>query len=100
MSSNNQTSSSSTKSSKTYYIPSYDLNAPNAGPQKPVYITHATPIHSSYSSKLIGHGPMLNNIINDAPQGHPNHGKNYHVIEHNPVNDTYMAHGFGQYYRY
>lgn len=43
---------------------------------------------------------MLNNIRNDAPSGHPNHGKNYHVIERNPVNDSYMAHGFGQYYRY
>jgi hypothetical protein len=98
MSSNNQTSSRKPK--KTYHIPSYDLNAPDAGPQKPVYITHATPIHSSYTSKLIGYGPMLNNIINDAPPGHPNYGKTYHVIERNPVNDSYMAHGFGQYYRY
>lgn len=79
--------------SYTPYIPVYNLNTPDGGPQKPAYVTSDTPIYSSYSGKLIGHGPIhRGSIRSDAPLGHPRHDKPFHVIEFNPANGSYMAH--------
>lgn len=73
-------------------IPVFNLNVPNGGPQQSVVVGNNTPVYSSYTGNLIGHGPIPYGVKTDAPIGHPNHGKPFHVIEFNPVNKTYMAH--------
>lgn len=76
------------------YIPVFDINSPGAGIQQPApIITNITPIYSSYTSKLIQYGPIPFNTLNDAPRGHPNYGKPFHVIEYIKSIDTYMSHG-------
>lgn len=55
-------------------------------------INQDTPVYSSYTGNLIGNGPLTYGIPTDAPKGYPNYGTNYHVIEYNPANNSYMAH--------
>ena len=74
------------------YVPCFSLNVPNGGPQQPVGITKETPIYSSYTGRLIGYGPLKFGTPTDAPIGHKNHGTDFHVVEYNPCNGSYMAH--------
>ena len=82
--------------SKSNFIPVHNLNVPNGGPQTPVTITTSTPVYSSYTGNLIGHGPISFGTPTDAPIGHPNHGTNFHVVEFNPANNSFMAHDYSR----
>lgn len=73
-------------------IPVYDLNVPNGGPQAPISITKDQPIYSSYTGNLVSWGPIPYGTISDAPVGHSNYKKPFHVIEYNPVNRSFMTH--------
>lgn len=73
-------------------IPTFDINTPGGGEQKTVNITKDDPVYSSYTGNLIGYGPIGYGVRTDAPLGHPNYGKSYHVIEHVSVNNSWMAH--------
>lgn len=77
------------------FVPIYNLNVPNGGPQKSVKISPKTPVHSTYTGNVVGYGRIPKGTISDAPVGHPNHGKPFHVVEHNPVNKSYMIHHVG-----
>jgi hypothetical protein len=80
------------------YVPCYlcqsdhILVPTNAGPQMPVTISPNQPVYSTYSSKQVWTGPMPFGIPTDAPIGHPFNGKNFHVIEHIPTNNSFMVH--------
>jgi hypothetical protein len=62
--------------STSRYIPAKNLNVPNGGLPTPVYITPTTPVYSSYTSELIGYGPIKYGVKCDAPREDPNYGKN------------------------
>lgn len=80
---------------KSKFIPVYNLNVPNGGPQgPPLIISGDQPVFSSYTGELICNGPVLKGTICDAPIGHANYGKPFHVIEFNPVNGSLMGHNF------
>lgn len=80
------------------YVPVFNLNVPGGGLQgPPMSISQSTPVYSSYTGDLIGNGPIAKGTPNDAPIGHKNYGKPFHVVEYNPANDTYMAHYRGYY---
>ena len=69
------------------------MNVPGGGPQgSPIIIPDNQPVYSSYTGELIGYGPTGRGVISDAPIGHPNYGKDFHVVEYNEVNGSYMAH--------
>ncbi|BCS82492.1 hypothetical protein QLL95_gp0360 [Cotonvirus japonicus] len=75
------------------YVPVYNLNVPNGGMQgPPLTVPSDKPVHSSYTGELIGYGPIPRGMMSDAPIGHPNHGKDFHVIEYNPCNESWMMH--------
>ncbi len=74
-------------------IPVYNLNVPNGGPQMPITIPSNASIYSTYTGEYVGKGYINTNTICDAPESHKNYGKPYHVVEYNPANDSYMAHG-------
>lgn len=73
-------------------LPVHDLNVPGGGLQKPITIPANAPVHSSYTGKLVGHGPQSFGVPCDAPKGHPNYGKNFHVVVKNPANGSWMMH--------
>jgi hypothetical protein len=75
-------------------IPVFNINVPYGGPQPAAFVTSDTPIFSSYTGNLIGYGPIGWGTPNDAPIGNHNYGKPFHVIEFNPSNNSYMAHGY------
>jgi hypothetical protein len=75
-------------------IPVYNINVPYGGVQQSAFVYSDTPIFSSYTGNFIGNGPIGWGVRNDAPQGHSNYGKPFHVIEYNPANNSYMAHGY------
>lgn len=78
-------------------VPVYNINKPGGGPQpKAPTVTTNTPVYSSYTGELIGYGPITYGTVNDAPKEHPNYNKSYRVIEYNPCNKTFMAHGMKQ----
>lgn len=93
MSSNNKSSETKTEYHKN--LPVYDINVPGGGPQQTVVIKSDTPIYSSYTGDLIQYGPIGYNVRCDAPIGHPNYGKDFHVIERIRDIDAFMAHGVG-----
>ena len=80
--------------SKNNSIPVYSLNVPNGGIQQSITITSNTPIYSSYTGNIVSHGSISYGTLTDAPSNHVNHGKNFHVIEYNPANGSYMAHDY------
>jgi hypothetical protein len=85
--------SSTPKTTNTENIPVYDMNEPNAGPQKPAIISNDTPVYSCYTGKLIGYGSIKKySIKTDAPFGSPNYDKYFHVIQYNPANGSWMSH--------
>lgn len=73
------------------FIPAYDLNEPNGGPQRPVTVMPKQKIYSSYTGNLIGIGPIPKGTITDAPPGNPFYKKPFHVIEVNRKGQ-YMMH--------
>lgn len=74
-------------------IPVFNINIPGGGSQQRVFIDENTPVYSSYTGQLVGYGPIQRNqIMTDAPRGHPRHGQYFHVIEFNPVNGSHMVH--------
>lgn len=76
------------------FIPAYRLNVPGGGPQgPPMIIGPDTPVFSSFTSNHIQNGPMTWNVPNDAPPGDKHYQKNFHVVEYNECNDSFMAHG-------
>ena len=74
-----------------YHLPAYDLGTYGRS-QYPIIVPNDAPIISSYTGKVIGFGPQPFGMPCDAPKEHPNYGKNFHVIEKNPVNGEYMMH--------
>ena len=77
-------------------IPVWNINTPSGGFQgPPMTISPNQPVYSSYTSNFISNGPIPYGTPGDAPIGHKNHGKNFHVIAYNPVNGSYMVHGSG-----
>lgn len=74
-------------------LPVYTINVPNGGTQRPVNIPTNAPIYSSYTGNLVGHGSQYCGTLCDAPKGHANHGKNFHVVVNNPANGSWMIHG-------
>ena len=75
------------------HVPVYNLNVPYGGLQgPPMIISPTTPVYSSYTGDLVGYGPLAQGTPNDAPKNHPNYKKNFHVVEYNPANNSYMAH--------
>lgn len=79
------------------FLPVYNLNVPFGGIQQPVTISPTTTVYSTYTGLPVWTGPVPKGITCDAPKGHPNYGKPFHVIEFNPVNKTYMMHRPGVY---
>ena len=80
-------------------IPSFNVNVPGGGIQQPAPpLTPTTTIYSTYTGKPVGVGGIPWGTPNDAPPGHHNYNKNFHVIEYNPCNNSYMAHGQQSYY--
>ncbi len=74
-------------------VPVHSINVPNGGVQRPVTIPQDAPVYSSYTGNFIGRGPQPFGVRCDAPLGHPNYGQNFHVIVHNPANQSWMEHG-------
>lgn len=74
-------------------LPVYTINVPNGGMQRPITIPANAPVHSSYTGNLVGYGPQSFGTHCDAPRGHANFGKKYHVIINNPANGSWMMHG-------
>ena len=59
-------------------IPVYTVGSPGA-PSVKVTPDPNTPVYSSYSGEELGpFGSIYMGTLSDAPEGHPNHGKNYH----------------------
>lgn len=74
-------------------VPVYNLNVPNGGAQgPPMSVPDDTPVYSSYTGNQVGIGNIPVGTVSDAPTGHPNYGKPFHVIEHNPCNGSFMIH--------
>ncbi len=76
-------------------VPVYAVNSPGAGVQQPVVMHTDTPIYSSYTSEFVGYGHVPKGTPGDAPYGHPNYGKNFHVIQHVASERIYMIHRMG-----
>ena len=76
-------------------VPVYDAGAPYRT-QQPVYLPVTAPVHIVYSGKVISYGPVPVGTPCDAPFGHANYGKDFHVI--NNVRGDWMIHGFGRRY--
>jgi hypothetical protein len=57
------------------------VNEPNGGPQRPITLPSDKPIYSTYTGNLVGYGTISKGTMSDAPEGHPNHGKPFHVVE-------------------
>lgn len=74
------------------FIPVKSINVPNGGLQQVVSVTESTPIFSSYTGNFVGYGPIPFGTISDAPYGDKNYNNPFHVIVHNPVNNTFMVH--------
>lgn len=74
------------------FIPVHNLNVPNGGPQTPINIPSNAPVISSYSGLQVWTGPMPTGIRTDAVVGQQGFGKVFHVIVHNPVNNSWMVH--------
>lgn len=75
------------------FVPVWSINVPFGGPQvNQIELSTETPVYSTYTGNLIGYGPIPKGVISDAPPGHPNHGKPFHVVEYNPANQTFMVH--------
>ena len=75
------------------YLPAFDINTPYGGDQIPAPpITKETVIYSSYTGKPVAVGGVKWGTPGDAPKSHPNYGKDFHVVEYNPVNSSYMVH--------
>ena len=74
-------------------VPVHNINVPGGGIQQPMSIPANAPVYSSYTGNLVGYGPQPFGVRCDAPQGHPNFGQNFHVIVHNPANNSFMEHG-------
>jgi hypothetical protein len=72
-------------------IPVYSLNVPNGGSQQHVTIPPDQPIYSMYTGNQVGVGSIPFGTPTDVPVGHPYHGRNFHVITHNPTNNTFMT---------
>jgi hypothetical protein len=80
-------------SKKSGYIPAFNINTPHAGPQgPPLTVPPDQPVYSSYTSNLIGYGPIPWGTPTDAPIENVHYGKDFHVIEYVPANDSWMAH--------
>lgn len=76
------------------YVPVYNLNIPGGGPQgPPMFVPSDSAVYSSYTGGLVGYGGVPHGTMNDAPPSHPNFGNPFHVVEFNPANGSYMAHG-------
>lgn len=74
-------------------VPTFNINVPNGGMQGPrIVIPQNQPVFSSYTGKFVTNGPVPYGVQCDAPIGNPNYGKNFHVVEFNPVNRSFMAH--------
>jgi hypothetical protein len=74
-------------------LPVYNINVPGGGIQRQApNITSSTPVYSSYTGNLVSHGNISRGTISDAPFGHSNYGRPFHVIEFNPLNNSYMTH--------
>lgn len=77
------------------FLPVYNINIPGGGMQPDISLPFDAPVYSSYTGELITYGPVNRGIMTDAPIGHPNYSKPFHVVEYNPVNQTFMMHGMG-----
>ncbi|AYV75883.1 MAG: hypothetical protein Terrestrivirus3_152 [Terrestrivirus sp.] len=73
-------------------IPVHNINVPNGGPQMPMTIPPDQPIFSSYTGNQVGVGFIPFGTPSDAPFGNKNYGMNFHVVEFNPANGSFMAH--------
>jgi hypothetical protein len=62
------------------HLPVWDAGEPNR-PQVPVVLPENAPVYSVYSGNIVGYGPRPFGVPCDAPKGHPNYGKNFHVIQ-------------------
>lgn len=75
------------------YLPVKRLNIPNGGNQgSDLSVPDNEPTYSSYTGNLIGYGNIPRGTTCDAPEGHANFGKDFHVVEYNEANNSYMAH--------
>lgn len=75
------------------YVPCFNLNVPNGGPQQQTFLKSTDPVFSLYTGDFICNGPLPKGMPTDAQRGMNGYGKNFHVIEYNPANQTFMAHG-------
>jgi hypothetical protein len=72
-------------------LPIYNPNISNSGPQKPISISNTTQTYSSHTENFIGRGPFSHGIKTNPTKSHYKNGLDYHVIEFNPVNNSYIA---------
>jgi hypothetical protein len=84
---------SNEKKKPVRYVPVYDAGQPGRV-QQPVYLPATAPVYSVYSGKLVAHGPVPVGTPGDAPHGHANYGKDFHVI--NNVRGAWMMHRPGR----
>ena len=73
-------------------VPVFTINVQGGGTQKPISIPMNAPVHSSYTGNLVGYGQQSFGTPCDAPKGHANYGKKFHVIVNNPTNKSWMMH--------
>ncbi|AVL93413.1 hypothetical protein mvi_53 [Megavirus vitis] len=66
----------------------FNLNRPGGGPQgPPIKINDDDPIYEEYTGDEICH---------DVLEKDANYDKSFHVIEHNPIDDSLMEYTFKQ----
>lgn len=75
------------------YIPSYkSANMSAHTVSTPTTIQQNTPVYSEYTNELVGLSPIPFGTICDAPFGHPNFGKSFHVVLQNN-SGVFYTHG-------
>lgn len=61
-------------------MPVYHVNVPGGGIQQPATIPPNQKIFSSYTGNFVGYGGVPYGTLSDAPPGHSNYGKPFHVV--------------------
>lgn len=98
MSQHRGSSSKNQSNTRQRYVPVVSSNVPNGGIPPQITVKPDTPIYSTYTSKLVGYGPVPVGTMSDAPPGHKNHGSDFHVIVYTPATDAFMIHGIPSFY--
>lgn len=69
-------------SERKCYVPCYRPGVGN-GISTEETVPDGTPVYSEYTGNIVGYGQIPCGMMSDAPEGHRNHGKKFHVININ-----------------